>query len=261
MSDSILPSLPEPRPGTPYLAPPAPDPPTEGWWLDPEDSGLLRYHDGTKWTMHVGRSTAPRPEMPGYQGIFALGAGPGGIPTGAPLAPGTGRYLSVLQIWGLVGIIVLGLLVFGVGGNLNGAVGIAVSLLGGALFVGPAGFAMVAAWRAGYRPPGFGPGPKAKGFHIGHLWVAAMVTAAFLIAAQLLPPRSLAYDWVNRIGILMSLGLVLGYLVVAIRIAVKHPPPEHLRHGNKLLVGLALFIVFNLFVRAWGRILDALWLR
>ncbi|MDP9020899.1 MAG: DUF2510 domain-containing protein, partial [Actinomycetota bacterium] len=141
--------------------PPAPDPPTEGWWLDPDNAGLIRYHDGQRWTDHVGRSAAPRPGLPPQQAIFPLGAGPEGIPTGSPLAPGSGRYLSKYAVWGLGCLIIVGILVgaYGIGayqaGALSSAAAAPMIVVGGLLFFGPMVVAFVSAWRAGIRPPGF----------------------------------------------------------------------------------------------------------
>ncbi len=147
----------EPQP----IAPPAPDPPTEGWWLDPDDPRRIRYHDGQAWTDRVGRSTAPRPGLPAHQAWFPLGAGPEGIPTGSPLAPGEGRFLARTTVWALGGAIIVGLLVgaFGIGalqeGMLGGAAAAAVIALGAVLFFGPMAIGIVSAWRAGFRYPGF----------------------------------------------------------------------------------------------------------
>ncbi len=156
---SPTPPLPpeEPQP----IAPPAPDSPTEGWWLDPEDSRRIRYHDGQAWTDRLGRSTAPRPGLPAHQAWFPLGAGPEGIPTGSPLAPGEGRFLARTTVWALGGAIIVGLLVgaFGIGalqeGMLAGPAAVAVIALGAVLFFGPMAIGIVSAWRAGFRYPGF----------------------------------------------------------------------------------------------------------
>ncbi len=156
---SPTPPLPpeEPQP----IAPPAPDPPSEGWWLDPEDSPRIRYHDGQAWTDRLGRSTAPRPGLPAHQAWFPLGAGTEGIPTGSPLAPGEGRFLARTTVWALRGAIIVGLLVgaFGIGalqeGILDGVAAAAVIALGAVLFFGPMAIAIVSAWRAGFRYPGF----------------------------------------------------------------------------------------------------------
>jgi hypothetical protein len=129
----------KPRP----LAPPAPAKPTVGWWIDPEDASLIRFHDGERWTDEVGRSTAPRPEWPGVQTIR-------GIKTRRPLRPGKGRYLSISQIWGLIGALVVGVIVARW-----------QIVLGGILIMGSMGTMLVSAIRAGYRPtiPGTGHGP------------------------------------------------------------------------------------------------------
>ncbi len=143
------------------IAGPAPDPPTEGWWLDPEDSRRIRYHDGHAWTDRLGRSTAPRPGLPAHQAWFPLGAGTEGIPTGSPLAPGDGRFLARTTVWALGGAIIVGLLVgaFGIGalqeGMLAGPAAVALIALGSVLFFGPIGICLVSAWRAGFRYPGF----------------------------------------------------------------------------------------------------------
>ena len=45
-----------------------PDPPSEGWWLDPfpgRTSVRQRYHDGTRWTQYISVRTAKR-----WTGVF-----------------------------------------------------------------------------------------------------------------------------------------------------------------------------------------------
>lgn len=149
-----------PEDGGPIAAP-APDRPSEGWWLDPEDSRRIRYHDGQGWTDRLGRSTAPRSGLPAHQAWFPLGSGPEGIPTGSPPAPAEGRYLARTTVWALGGILIVGLLVgaFGIGalqeGILGGAAAAAVLALGAVLSFGPMAITIVSAWRAGFRYPGF----------------------------------------------------------------------------------------------------------
>ncbi|MDP9420579.1 MAG: hypothetical protein M3P53_10610 [Actinomycetota bacterium] len=108
----------------------------------------------------MGRSSSPRPGLPAHQAFFPLGAGPEGIPTGSPLAPGSGRYLSKHAVWGLGCLIIVGLLVgaYGIGAYQAGALSLAAApmiVVGGLLFFGPMVVAFVSAWRAGIRPPGF----------------------------------------------------------------------------------------------------------
>ncbi|MDP9006205.1 MAG: hypothetical protein M3N15_04710, partial [Actinomycetota bacterium] len=113
------------------------------------------------WTDRLGRSSAPRPGLPAHQAWFPLGAGPEGIPTGSPLAPGEGRFLARTTVWALGGAIIVGLLVgaFGIGALQEGILGdgaaAAVIALGAVLFFGPMAIGIVSAWRAGFRYPGF----------------------------------------------------------------------------------------------------------
>jgi hypothetical protein len=138
-----------------YLADPAPDPPVRGWWLDPDDPARVRFHDGQRWTDHVGRSTAPRPGVPGYQGIFWLGTGRGGISLGRPLAPGSGRYFSQGQLYWFILAMIVGLTVFPAGFILGGWPGwLMVGVGAVCLYQGFIRLA-IGSWRAGFRIPGF----------------------------------------------------------------------------------------------------------
>jgi hypothetical protein len=42
-----------------YLAESMPDPPRRGWWLDPADPTLMRYHDGKRWGDRTVSSVEP----------------------------------------------------------------------------------------------------------------------------------------------------------------------------------------------------------
>lgn len=50
-------TLPDPPAGMRYVVGPPPEPPKRGWWLDPEDPSLMRYHDGRGWTQRTSSST------------------------------------------------------------------------------------------------------------------------------------------------------------------------------------------------------------
>ncbi len=141
------------------VAGPAPDRAREGWWLDPADSNLIRYQDGQRWN-HVGRSSSPRPGLPAHQAFFPLGAGPEGIPTGSPLAPGSGRYLSKYAVWGLGCLIIVGMLVgaYGIGAYQAGA----LSLAAAAPMIVVVGCCSSAPWSSPSSRPGE-PGSALRG--------------------------------------------------------------------------------------------------
>jgi hypothetical protein len=52
-------TIPDPPAGMRYVTGPAPDPPQEGWWLDPDDPALMRYHNGEHWTERTTSSMVP----------------------------------------------------------------------------------------------------------------------------------------------------------------------------------------------------------
>lgn len=162
-----------------YLADPAPDPPTRGWWLDPDDPSLVRFHDGRRWTDKVGRSTAPRPDVPGYQGLFVLGAGRRGIPLGRPLAPGSGTYFSAGQLYWFLVAIVAGLILVPAGAEVGGGPGWVMIAVGG--FCLYQGFVRLplGAWRAGFRIPGFRRDSTPVERFLGFAALAAIAILAF----------------------------------------------------------------------------------
>jgi hypothetical protein len=138
-----------------YLADPAPDPPLRGWWLDPDDPALVRFHDGRQWTDRVGRSTAPRPGVPGYQGLFGLGMGRAGISLGRPLAPGSGRYFSAGQMYWFLLALILGVILVPTGLELGGWPGWVMAGVGAFCLYQVFVRMTIGWWQAGFRIPGF----------------------------------------------------------------------------------------------------------
>jgi len=49
-------TIPDPPVGMRYLTGPIPDPPEKGWWLDPDDPAVMRYHTGEHWTTQTSSS-------------------------------------------------------------------------------------------------------------------------------------------------------------------------------------------------------------
>ncbi len=233
------------------IAGPAPDPPTEGWWLDPEDSRRIRYHDGQAWTDRLGRSTAPRPGLPAHQAWFALGAGPEGIPTGAPLAPGQGRFLARTTVWALGGVIIVGLLVgaFGIGALQEGILGdgaaAAVIAVGAVLFFGPMAIAIVSAWRAGFRYPGFSRHSTLFERQMGAICLGTPVTGVLWLAG----------DWIGfdtgpgavlRVMSTVGVGMILAlYAIPTIWSVVRS------KESSSGFIGLALALVSILMFVLW----------
>lgn len=239
----------EPDEGPQYVAPPAPDPPTEGWWLDPKDPTLIRYHDGTQWTRKLGRSTAPRAGAPAHQGAFLLGAGRRGFPTGEPLAPATGRYLSGPAIAGLVAAFTAGV-----------ALWVLFPPVGAPLTLAALAGMIVPAWSAGYRPslPWRSFGGNA---FFGYLAVGSL--GNYLVVALFGDDRASAtFDWANRLTILPALVGLVGSMLWVIQKPIRHPEAfEDSQVERWLLVILPLLVAAFGFYAVWPRLLDALWLR
>src|SRR5690242_11464189 len=49
-------TIPDPPVGMRYVTGPLPNPPEEGWWLDPDDPAVMRYHTGDHWTNQTASS-------------------------------------------------------------------------------------------------------------------------------------------------------------------------------------------------------------
>ncbi len=237
------------------VVPPAPEPPTEGWWLDPDNPRLIRYHDGQRWTDQVGRSSAPRPGLPAQQAFFPLGAGSEGIPTGSPLAPGSGRYLSKYAVWGLGCLIIVGLLVgaYGIGAYQAGALSLAAAapmmVVGGLLFFGPMVVALVSAWRAGIPPPGLSRNATFTEIQIGVFIVGALVCSLLWGVAEAMASGSGPALVVRAVSIFIG-SIAFGFATLpTIWSAVRNP--EHLRGWDRWLwagVALGAALAFILWV-------------
>jgi hypothetical protein len=98
----------------------------------------------------------------------------------------------------------------------------------------------------------------------GNLFVAYLgaFTADVIIlnVGAALPQRSVAYEWINRVGIFLGLTLVFGFSVIwmGVTFSARWDIPRSTAWlGRAGAIVLPLGFVFKL----WGRILDAFWLR
>lgn len=115
----------------------------------------MRFYDGRRWTDKVGRSTAPRPGAPGYQGLYWPGLGRGGISFGRPLAPGSGRYFSAGQMYWFLLALLAGFILVPAGREVGGGPGWVMAGVGVFCLYQVFGRLVVGWWRAGFRFPGF----------------------------------------------------------------------------------------------------------
>jgi hypothetical protein len=89
-----------PKSGVVVAVAAAADPPVQGWWRDPHDPGLVRYHDGSSWTEFVqhlnSASTVPvgrRVEMI-PTGALPRDSAPEYLADPAPVPPTRGWWLD-----------------------------------------------------------------------------------------------------------------------------------------------------------------------
>jgi hypothetical protein len=238
---------------------PAPDPPTKGFWIDPENPTKIRYYTGKRWAPGSYDRDIWEAKAPEGQGLFVLGAGKDGIATGLPLAERKGRYLSKVGTW--IGILAVcgafAALWLGINHDIP-----ALGWSGAALILGMFGFFAVTAWRAGLRPPGFGQGVSI-GVRIFFYWWACLVTGAALGSwiAPALDSDSVAYEWCNRVGMILLDGAVVAFGLLCFYGVWK----EGRRPGNfgyaclAAVLGVGLPALF--LWRTWDRLQDALWLQ
>jgi Protein of unknown function (DUF2510) len=95
-------TIPDPPAGMRYLAGPVPDPPEKGWWLDPDDTALMRYYNGEHWTDQA------RPSMQRVQGAKGVPAvkrkpirayfGKGELSTTMTILAGVGLAIAVVLV-------------------------------------------------------------------------------------------------------------------------------------------------------------------
>lgn len=268
---------PEGKPDPPL---PAPDPPTSGWWIDPADTRFERYHDGEHWTDDTIWITArrralltpplapsPEPGVPDHQGLFPLGAGRDGIALGDRRAAASARYPGKSAIWAWVGIFCAGFTLFWLGLRATGNARTLLIVFGAVTALGTLSWLAVSAWRGGFRPPGFGPGSDPRARWIGSLWLRALL-GGFLVVwvTPGLDRESPAYDWLNRVGVVLFDGAALqGFLMgmyesIFMREERNDGPPgtEGMWKWNIVIwLGVGAFILWL----TWDRILDALWIR
>ncbi len=256
-------TIPDPPAGTRYLTGPLPDPPQPGWWLDPEDPALMRYHTGKRWTKETTPSTEAVAEFPQYQGAFPLGTGKQGLPSGQLLRPATGRYFSSGQIWAVCGGFTLGAVLFMIGHWAVGA----------PLMLGSFGGLAVVGWRAGYRPPY----AAWRGTSTDHkLYALAMLglSLAVILVPYVAPAfdrESAAYEWANRAGIFILYLVLIPFLVVCLQLAFRRVDNSGWTPGDVLkvestvgervllvIVGVVPLMIFTFVL--WERIREALWL-
>jgi hypothetical protein len=235
---------------------PAPNPPRKGHWIDPEDPTRIRFHDGKGWTEVTYSREAFEYERPKRQGLFLLGAGKEGISTGLPLAEQRGRYLGRFGIW--MGILAIcgGFVALWVGVNHDVP---ALGWNGFSVIAGMFGFFAVTAWRAGLRPPGFGPDGnwKVRSFFV--FWASIMSGSALgTWIAPAIPHDTIAYDWTNRVGMVLLNGAVLALSAFLLYAVWKEG------HRSRTLASMLLVCAFALpalFLHGtWDRLQDALWL-
>jgi hypothetical protein len=92
------------------------------------------------------------------------------------------------------------------------------------------------------------------------LLVAWMADIIILNVGAALPQRSVAYEWINRLGIFLGLILVFGFSVtwMALTFSARWYGPRYMAWLSRAgAIVLPSGFVFKL----WGRILDAFWLR
>jgi hypothetical protein len=256
-------TIPDPPAGARYLTGPLPDPPRRGWWLDPEDPALMRYHTGKRWTKETTASTEVVTEFPQYQGAFPLGAGKDGLPSGQPLRPASGGYSSSASIWALCGAFTLGA-VFSVIGQ---------PALGAPLMLASVGCLVIVGWRAGYRPPYAmlqGTTTDQKAYALAMLGLSLAVVLVPYVAPAF-DRESAAYEWTNRAGIFILYIVLIPFLGVCLYLAFRkidnsgwtpgQPLKEEWTVGERfmMIVGGVVPLTILTFV-LWERIREALWL-
>jgi hypothetical protein len=268
-----------PPDGKPEPPLPAPNPVTTGWWIDPADPRYERYHDGLRWTdrtlwittrrraqfpLATPPACSPEPGVPDRQGLFPLGAGPDGIPLGGPRAPASAPYPEKSAIWVWVIAFCAGFTLFWAGLRTTGTARTVLIATGAATGLGAIGWLAISAWRGGFRPPGFGPEADPRGRWLGSLWLRALI-GGFLIVwlTPALNRDSAAYDWLNRIGVILAdsaalQGCLMG-LYSSIFMEYDGPPGKEWIQKANIFISLGVG-AFMLWV-TWDRILDALWIR
>lgn len=85
-------TVPDPPTGRKYLAGPMPDPPQRGWWLDPDNATLMRYHDGRSWTDETMSSLDG--DAPSWGSLWGA-------------APGDAKLYFAITVFGIIGVLFL----------------------------------------------------------------------------------------------------------------------------------------------------------
>ncbi len=187
--------------------------------------------------------------------MVSLGAGPEGIPTGSPLAPGEGRFVARTTVWALGGAIIVGLLVgaFGIGALQEGILGdgaaAAVIALGAVLFFGPMAIGIVSAWRAGFRYPGFSRHPSLFERQMGVICVGSPVVVVLLIAADGLGRETPVGQVLRILGVVGGCSIWTFYAIPTLWSVIFRPGDYE--HGGRWLclsvaLGLTAVIVLSL---------------
>ena len=177
-------TIPEPPVGMRYVTGSLPTPPEEGWWLDPDDPAVMRYHTGDHWTDQTASS------MQRLKGVKRISA------EKKPLRAyfQKGELSTTLLILASIALAVAAILI---------------------------------PWVA----PAFGRG-------------------------------SLAYQWTNRIGIVILYLVLIPNALIDIYFAFRGTLEQALTTGMRIalpFIGLVPLILFTVIL--WNRILEAVWLR
>jgi Protein of unknown function (DUF2510) len=214
------------------------DKPAEGWWPDPTDSLLVRYHDGTRWTDRTAPASLPRPGRRKTHVRYQL-------------RQSFRRHVTGDRIWGasVIGLVYLMFTLYFSDEPVLGWLAMATlcAVLAGPLVVS----LLPSSWQE-FQDSG---GHRAGGL----IFCAVIIEAVLVRFVVVLPVEGLVFSWLNRITVFGALALLLGWASVGFRTRVARPDGTY-RHlwvfGVIALVFLAAFLFF------WRvRILDAFGLR